>query len=343
MNLRGNAIALINQRLAMKAAGHRLTRNRRVPRPLHPTGLEREYYATILWLIAPFFQDVRERLITRLPEIVQRYQEEMRTDSGTGTDSQSDTDSGANTASGVDADSGADKNGRADTDNGADTNIQAATDSRADMVMGYSQLITRIISDIRIGIALLIPDTEVQVKADAFARRTAAFNKQQVNRQFKSVLGINPLLTERWLEPQVASFVDRNVSLIKSIPEDCLKRVEQMVRSSVERGSATGTLEQEIIGQFGTAKSRAHLIARDQISKFNGKLHELRQREAGVREYIWSTSKDERVRDKHMAVDGQKFSWSDPPPVGNNGERLHPGEDYQCRCAALPVLEEFIN
>ena len=115
-----------------------------------------------------------------------------------------------------------------------------------------------------------------------------------------------------------------------------------MVRTTVERGVATSTLEEDIIDQFGTAKSRAHLIARDQISKFNGKLHELRQREAGVSKYTWSTSKDERVRDKHRAVDGKVFSWDDPPPVGNNGERLHPGEDYQCRCVALPVLEEFL-
>ncbi|MDR1706162.1 MAG: hypothetical protein LBS19_15970 [Clostridiales bacterium] len=40
-----------------------------------------------------------------------------------------------------------------------------------------------------------------------------------------------------------------------------------------------------------------------------------------------------------MELNGKKFSWSDPPVVdGRSGRRCHPGQDYQCRCAALPVF-----
>ena len=214
--------------------------------------------------------------------------------------------------------------------------------AHADMVMGYGQLITRTIADIRIGIYRQMPDEVIQQQAGDIAHRTATFNKAQVNRQFQSVLGINPLLSERWLEPKVAAFVEQNVSLIKSIPTEYLKKVEQMVRSTVERGVSTETLTGQIFDEFDVTRRRAHLIARDQVSKYNGKLHELRQRESGVKEYIWSTSKDERVRPRHAAMDGKKVSWDDPPPVGSNGEKLHAGEDFQCRCVSLPVLDEFL-
>ena len=221
---------------------------------------------------------------------------------------------------------------------------ETRTDSaHADMVMHYGRMISRVITDIRVNIARQIIEPEIMTQAERVARRTASFNKSQVDRQFKSVLGVNPLSSERWLEPLVSGFVEKNVSLIKSIPDDYLKKIEQMVRATVEQGVSTQKLTRDVYDQFDVTRSRAHLIARDQVSKYNGKLTELRQKEAGVREYEWSTAKDERVRPKHAAVDGRRFSWSDPPAVGSNGERLHPGQDYQCRCTALPVLDEFIK
>jgi Phage Mu protein F like protein len=47
-------------------------------------------------------------------------------------------------------------------------------------------------------------------------------------------------------------------------------------------------------------------------------------------QYVWRTSQDEKVRSAHRANDGHLFNWSDPPETG------HPGEDYNCRCEAIP-------
>jgi SPP1 gp7 family putative phage head morphogenesis protein len=83
--------------------------------------------------------------------------------------------------------------------------------------------------------------------------------------------------------------------------------------------------------------SRARLIARDQTAKLNGELTQIRQQDLGVESYVWRTVGDERVRDTHEENDGQTFAWSDPP-----AETGHPGEDYQCRCWAEPILPEFV-
>lgn len=344
MNSRGNAIALIkSRRAAMKAVGRKLPRRRKPPRQLHPTGIEREYYAAIIKLIEPLFQEIRENLIPRLPEIIQQHQEETRVDGSTKQErmdaaAQQRSDDTQQQRSDVTGQRQSDATGQQRKDatekQQSDATEQQWTDDadqqraeRADRF--YGEIITRIFGNIKVGVALQMPDLSVQDQSDKFARRASAFNKAQVDKQFQSVLGIPVLRTERWLEPQVASFVERNVSLIKSIPEDYLKKVEQMVRHSVESGVATASMEQDIIDEFDVARHRAHLIARDQISKYNGKLTELRQKEAGVSRYDWSTSRDERVRPRHAAVDGQRFSWDDPPPVGNKGEKLHPGQDYQ--------------
>ena len=63
-------------------------------------------------------------------------------------------------------------------------------------------------------------------------------------------------------------------------------------------------------------------------------------RDAGVEEYIWSTSGDSRVRESHKKLNGKRFRWDDPPVVDEKtGRRCHPGEDYECRCVALAVFD----
>ena len=46
------------------------------------------------------------------------------------------------------------------------------------------------------------------------------------------------------------------------------------------------------------------------------------------------------MRDSHRHLNGKRFSWNDPPVVdARTGRRCHPGQDYQCRCVALPVFD----
>lgn len=47
--------------------------------------------------------------------------------------------------------------------------------------------------------------------------------------------------------------------------------------------------------------------------------------------YTWHTVGDERVRDDHADRQGETFRWGQPPEGG------HPGEDYNCRCWAVPI------
>lgn len=48
--------------------------------------------------------------------------------------------------------------------------------------------------------------------------------------------------------------------------------------------------------------------------------------------YVWRTRRDARVRPSHRMNDGRIFSRSNPPDTG------HPGEDYNCRCEAVPYV-----
>lgn len=112
------------------------------------------------------------------------------------------------------------------------------------------------------------------------------------------------------------------------------------MRSSPAPGGAATRAEElvpEIQKILGAGQSRAELIARDQILKLNADVHEQAQRSAGVTEYIWVTSHDERVRASHADLDGTRQAWDDPPLV--DGEPINPGNAIQCRRVPTPIIE----
>ena len=59
----------------------------------------------------------------------------------------------------------------------------------------------------------------------------------------------------------------------------------------------------------------------------------LQQDVLGATQYIWRSLDDTNVRTAHRDYDNEVYSWDAPPPGG------HPGEDFNCRCWAEPVID----
>ena len=100
----------------------------------------------------------------------------------------------------------------------------------------------------------------------------------------------------------------------------------------MSQGNSIEKIEEELKKSEEIGENRARLIARDQTSKFNGQLTQLRQQELGITSYIWTTSKDERVRSTHRVLDGKTFTWEKGSKIG------HPGQEINCRCIAQPII-----
>lgn len=137
----------------------------------------------------------------------------------------------------------------------------------------------------------------------------------------------------RFSPERVAAWRKENTDLIVSL---CRDQVADLKSQILER--TQGLRVEEIRGliqeRFGVSESRADLIARDQTLKLNAQMTRENYKRANVNKYVWTTTRDERVREEHAELDGQVFSFDDPPEPGN------PGEDFQCRCTAFPVFEE---
>lgn len=190
--------------------------------------------------------------------------------------------------------------------------------------------------DLAIRLSRIVEDPEIVELLDQYGARLNATNGREIER----VIGINPVDIDPEITEALLQFRRASVGLITSIAEDQLSQVRDLVDVAANSGMRVETLAAQIQERHNVSESRARLIARDQTLKTNGDLTRLRHEKIGVTEYIWDTSGDSRVRPDHRALDGSTQRWDDPPVTNPEGDRNHPGEDYQCRCIAIPVLPE---
>jgi SPP1 gp7 family putative phage head morphogenesis protein len=180
--------------------------------------------------------------------------------------------------------------------------------------------------------------------ARKFVAQTAEANRVAMNAQFARVMPLEPFTNNNALKAVMSARVRTNVDLINSIPTELVDQVESVVTPYVSAGVRVEDLAAKVQERFDVSESRAQLIARDQVGKFNGQLTQERHESLGVDSYTWSTSGDERVRADHKVNNGKKFSYDEPPVVNQRtGERGNPGEDIQCRCQALPNVSDLLD
>ena len=194
-------------------------------------------------------------------------------------------------------------------------------------------------------------DFDLWDRAAGIARMTRNTSLREWKRAVHDTLGIDLLddyYSGSFYEEYLRKWVDQNVLKIKSIPSNTLDEMREIILNGYKEGRAVGDIQREIQEKYNTSKHHARMLARDQVGTLNSQLAQAQQRDAGVRRYRWSTSHDSRVRDCHAELDGKEFSWDDPPEMWYEtksrgtvytGRRCHAGEDYCCRCVAIPIFD----
>lgn len=122
--------------------------------------------------------------------------------------------------------------------------------------------------------------------------------------------------------------------LAEEIPE-----MRRMVEQNVFDGMRGDKLAEIIAGRYGVTKRKAAFLAFQETSLLVSHYREQQAKQIGSLSYVWSTSKDRRVRHDHEELQDRTFLWDDPPVTNEKtGARNNPGEDYGCRCTARPVI-----
>lgn len=207
-----------------------------------------------------------------------------------------------------------------------------------------NQAIVRTLDDVQENINTLLERS--QVKADGLVDRVVAdFN--DVARKIEIPVNLSEGSKQRMAD----QYTDNMDLWIKKFVEEEIQELRGKVEDNALEGYRFDKLVAVIQNRYSVSQNKAKFLARQETALFVSKFRKERFTESGVKRYKWSTSHDERVRpapwvkgkarlDNHRILDGKIFFYDDPPVVDMaTGRRANPGEDFNCRCVDIPILD----
>jgi SPP1 gp7 family putative phage head morphogenesis protein len=136
---------------------------------------------------------------------------------------------------------------------------------------------------------------------------------------------------------------------IKNFTEAEIKKLREEIEKSVLAGERYDSMVSKIKKSYGVSENKAKFLARQESRLAKTKFEEARYGEVGVREYKWHAvngSSKHPTRPCHkkladLSAKGKTFRWDQPPNTAEPGEAPrynNPGQDFNCRCTARPVV-----
>lgn len=169
---------------------------------------------------------------------------------------------------------------------------------------------------------------------------------RNISMSFKSCLAVDVFLhNSALLDMATSEWYALQSQLINSIVSTYTDKLGTIISNAVQRGSLYKDVYADVKHLYDITDNRAKFIARNEIGNLNAITTKIRQQEAGIKFYEWSTSLDERVRESHREKEGKLYYWKRNTPGEVNGRRinpapvLHPGMDYNCRCVAISIID----
>lgn len=150
-----------------------------------------------------------------------------------------------------------------------------------------------------------------------------------------------PELTREQRKKLASEYTENMKTYIKEWAEKEIVALRKDVQKAVFSGDRYETMVKTIQKSYGSSVSKAKFLARQETGLLMAKFKETRYLDAGAKKYKWGCvagSADHPVRPMHKALEGKIFSWQNPPIVNDKGEKKNPGEDYNCRCFAKPIV-----
>lgn len=134
---------------------------------------------------------------------------------------------------------------------------------------------------------------------------------------------------------------------LSALPGEARQAAKKVIQKCVKAGKSLTEIKREVSKKLSSLKRQAKARAVSAVAALFGILNRTQQRDAGCGKYVWRSARDSRVRPCHRELDGHIFEWSNPPEMWREtahgrvytGKRCNPGEDWGCRCIAIPVFE----
>lgn len=153
-------------------------------------------------------------------------------------------------------------------------------------------------------------------------------------------LGVKPEFTRETVETLRKEYTQNMDLNIRNWHENQIQNLRKMMEEGVLNGYTRAELREAIKNQWGVTENKARFLARNEAMLLVSSIRDIRFQDAGVTKYRWKAVKDDRHGERrHDLLDGKVFSYDDPPVIDvRTGQRGNPGQTYQCRCVAIPLV-----
>lgn len=158
-------------------------------------------------------------------------------------------------------------------------------------------------------------------------------SKQEGTEKLADVIELPPVD-----DTDLEGIIHKNVELIKTAGKEYMSKIETLIQQNITEARTQKDLTDLLEKKTKAERSQARFWASDQLGKVYSELNRKNQKSAGFNKYIWRTQRDQRVRDSHIVMEGTVQDYDQAPIV--EGRPLHPGDDYNCRCYAEPVIDD---
>lgn len=164
---------------------------------------------------------------------------------------------------------------------------------------------------------------------------------KEIQKNVKHLNIIEPELSEAQKQ-EIARAYTENVRqyVIKDFGNERIPEMRRKVQEIVLQGYRPDKVQELLEKEYGIASRKAKFLAQNETSIMLAEYKKSTYKEIGFDKFIWKTIIDGRERDRHHELDGQIFSYDNPPYVdAGKTRRGLPGEDFNCRCTAIPFTE----
>lgn len=162
-------------------------------------------------------------------------------------------------------------------------------------------------------------------------------------------IAIQPKITPEARDRISKEYTENLQLYIQDFTEKEITALRKRIEFSAVNGYRYETVVSEIERSYGVSYNKAKFLARQETSLLMTKFKQIRYQDAGSEEYIWGCVKMPHqqkgvpaspgdVRYFHGIHEGKKFRWDTGAVVNERGEKKNPGQDYNCRCFARPVV-----
>lgn len=164
----------------------------------------------------------------------------------------------------------------------------------------------------------------------------------EVKKNVKHLNVIEPELSEQQ-KNEIAKAYTENMRdyAIKDFAQERVPEMRRKIQELVLKGYRTDKIQELLQKEYGIMARKAKFLAQNETTIMLAEYKKATYQEMGFNKFIWRTITDGRERELHKQLNGTVWRYDNPPIIDERtGNRGLPGQTYNCRCEAVPYMDD---